>query len=59
MSMVFKAKIKRAREILGKPFVTDVDIQHLEAEGKLASLDVSPQDTTATAKLERPAYLPK
>jgi hypothetical protein len=37
-----KAKILRARELLGKEFVTDQDIWRLEREGRLDHLEVDP-----------------
>ncbi len=39
---VLLAKVKRARELLGQPYVTDEDIFRLEREGKLADLKVQP-----------------
>jgi hypothetical protein len=39
---VLLAKVKRARELLQKPYVTDEDIFRLEREGKLADLKVEP-----------------
>ncbi|MGK4003899.1 hypothetical protein WMF31_14800 [Sorangium sp. So ce1036] len=42
---VLLAKIKRARELLAREFVTDEDIWRLEREGKMADLDGSPPRT--------------
>ncbi|NTX58525.1 hypothetical protein HR086_45285, partial [Myxococcus sp. CA039A] len=34
------AKVKRARELLGQPFVTDEDLWRLEREGRFKDLKV-------------------
>jgi hypothetical protein len=39
---VLLAKIKRARELLNQPYVTDEDLWRLEREGRLADLKVEP-----------------
>ncbi len=47
-----KAKIMRARELLGKKFVTDDDIWRLEQEGKMKDLKIDP---ASTAPMPAPA----
>jgi hypothetical protein len=41
---LLKAKILRAREVLGKPYVTDEDIWRLEREGLMNNLQVGPPE---------------
>jgi very-short-patch-repair endonuclease len=37
---VLMAKVKKARELLGQPFVTDEDLWRLEREGRFDDLKV-------------------
>lgn len=52
---VLKAKILRARDLLGKRYVTDEDIWRLEREGLMTDLKVDPAPAQPEAPPQRPA----
>lgn len=51
---VLEAKILRARELLGKPYVTDEDIWRLEREGLMTDLQIEPADPPRVPPPARP-----
>ncbi len=52
---VLLAKVKRARELLQQPYVTDEDLFRLEREGKFANLKVEPLEPASGAAPAAPA----